>query len=74
MRPADLRVNLQRVPFQPFRVYLTGGTFFDIRNWQLAQVHNSTLEIGFPVEGDKQRFVTVALIHIVWIEVLLPAP
>lgn len=74
MRPDDLQENLERVPFQPFRVYLTGGAFFDIRNPQLAHVLRSTLEITFPVEEDKQRFVSVALIHIVWIEVLLPAP
>jgi len=74
MRPDDLRENLLRFPFQPFRVHLTGGAFFDIRNPQLAQVKRNTLQIALTLEGDRQRFVTIALVHIVWIEVLLPTP
>jgi hypothetical protein len=30
--------------------------------------------IGLGVEGDMQRFIVVALVHIVWIEILLLVP
>jgi hypothetical protein len=74
MRPEDLREHLKRRPFEPFRVHLTGGTFFDIRNPEMAHVSRTTLHIGLPLEGAMQRFAIVALVHIVWLEVLLPVP
>lgn len=74
MRPDDLREHLERVPFQPFRVHLSSGAFFDIRHSQMAYVSRNTLHIAFPVDGERQRFAVIALVHIVWIEVSLPTP
>lgn len=74
MRQDDLDEYLQREPFQPFRIYLSTGAFFDIRQPELAWVTRSTLSLGLPIEGNQQRFLTIALVHIVWLEVLLPAP
>ena len=45
----------------------------DIRQPQLAYVSHSVLTLGQANEGDKQRFLVIALIHIVYLEVLLPA-
>jgi hypothetical protein len=39
----------------------------------LASVSPSTFALGLPIEGDRQRFLEIALIHIVWIEMLFPA-
>ncbi|HEY7156122.1 MAG TPA: hypothetical protein VH575_19310 [Gemmataceae bacterium] len=74
MRRDDLNEYLKQRPFQPFRLYLSTGAFVDIRRPELVHVGHSTLSIGLPIEGDKQRFLEIALIHIVWLEVLLPAP
>lgn len=74
MRQDDVDEHLKREPFQPFRIYLSTGAFFDIDQPQLASTNRSVLSIGLPIEGDKQRFLTIALIHIAWIKVLLPAP
>jgi hypothetical protein len=74
MRPDDIKKNLSRKPFVSFRLHLSTGVFFDVHNPESAQVERSTIHIGLPLEGDKQRFVVIALVHIVWIEVLLPAP
>lgn len=74
MRPDDLREHLERRPFVPFRVHLTGGAFFDIRNPDMAEVTRNTLHIALPLEGDRQRFAVIASVHIVWLEVVLPAP
>jgi hypothetical protein len=74
MRQDDVDEYLNRKPFQPFRIYLSTGVFFEIRQPQLAYTSRSTLSLGLSIEGDKQRFLTIALVHIVWIEVLLPAP
>jgi hypothetical protein len=73
MRKEDLAESLDRLPFQPFRIYLSTGAFFDIRQPALAYVSRSTLSIGLPTEGDKQRFVVIALVHIAWLEILVPA-
>lgn len=74
MRQQQLREYLEREPFVPFRLYLAGGAFFDIRQPEMADVGRWTLTLGFPVEDNRQRFVQIALVHISWIEVLLPAP
>lgn len=74
MRRDDLNEYLKRQPFQPFRLYLSTGAFVDIRQPELAHLRHSTLSIGLPIEGNHQRFLEIALIHIVWIEVLVPAP
>ena len=73
MRQDDLDEYLDREPFQPFRIHLSTGAFFDIRQPQLAYTSRSTLSLGLGIEEDKQRFLTIALIHIVWIEALFPS-
>lgn len=73
MRQDDLKEYLNREPFQPFRLYLSTGTYVDIRQSQMAYVSHSVLTLGQSIEGDKQRFLVIALIHIVYLEVLLPA-
>lgn len=74
MRQDDVDEYLEQKPFQPFRIHLSTGAFFDIQQSQLAYTSRSTLELGLPLVGDKQRFLTIALVHIVWIEVLVPTP
>lgn len=74
MRQDDLDEYLKCRPFQPFRIYLSTGAFFDIRQPQLAWVTRSALTIGQAIEGNQQRFQVVVLIHIVFLEVLIPAP
>jgi hypothetical protein len=74
MRRDELREYLMREPFQPFRLLLSCGVFFDIRKPEMVEVTRSTLTIGMDVESDKQRFVVISLVHIVWLEVLVPVP
>lgn len=74
MRPDEVRDYLKQRPFQPFRIHLSSGAFFDIRQPELVAVSPSALSIGLPVEGERQRFAIVALVHIVWLEVLVPVP
>jgi hypothetical protein len=30
--------------------------------------------LAFPIENGKQRFVTIALVHVMSVEILLPVP
>lgn len=73
MRRDDVNEYLQRRPFQPFRLYLSTGVFVDIRQPELAHISHSTLTVGQAIEGERQRFLVIALVHIVWLEILLPA-
>jgi hypothetical protein len=73
MRRDIVEEYLEQRPFRPFRLYLSTGAFVDIRQPQLASLSPSTITLGLPIEGNHQRFLEIALIHIVWIEVLLPA-
>jgi hypothetical protein len=72
MRPDDLRQYLDQQPSQPLRIHLSSGAFFDIRQPELTNVTRSTLNIGLPLEGNLRSFVDIALVHIVWLEVLVP--
>lgn len=74
MRPEDLREHLERRPFQPFRIHLSTGAFFDVRNPHVTALGRSAFTIGLPLEDSRQRFATVSLVHIAWLEILLPAP
>ena len=74
MRQDDLNEYLGRRPFQPVRIYLSTGSFVDIHQPQLAHVSRSVLTLGQSIEGEQQRFLVIALIHMVWLEVLVPAP
>lgn len=72
MREVDLQEHLEREPFQPFRIHLSGGAFFDVQQPDLVDVGRSTMTLGFPVQDNQQRFVQISLVHIVWVEVILP--
>ena len=56
MRPDDLKEHLDRRPFQPFRIHLSNGVFFGVRNPDMVSVMLSTAHLGLPLEGDRQRF------------------
>jgi hypothetical protein len=74
MRQVDLIEHVEPEPFQPFRIHLSTGAFFDITHPNSVDVGHSTLTIGLPVQEGHQRFVQIALVHIVWVEVVLPTP
>jgi hypothetical protein len=67
-----IKTKLSRVPFIPFRIEKTGGTWFDITNSELVNVTRRTVEIGMRVEQNRQRFVTIDLIHASSVEILMP--
>lgn len=72
MRPDDIREYWQQRPFLPFRIHVSSGAFFDVRHAQMLDIGRSALTLAFPLEGNLQRFAVVALVHIVWLEILVP--
>ncbi len=63
----DLRELLTRDPFQPFRVRLTSGDHYDIRNPLSAAMMKSRLFIALP---NSDRTVYVPYLHIAALETL----
>lgn len=61
----DLREMLKQDPFTPFRVVLTGGGHYDIRDPELVVVMKSQLFIALP---DGERWVLVPFLHIASVE------
>ena len=67
MIAGELRDILDREPFQPFRVRLSSGDAYDIRNPGLALVMRSRLFIAFP---NSDRWTLIPFLHIAAIESL----
>ena len=76
-RPEDILLRLRERPFRPLRFIVSEGLRYEIRHPDLVFVGLRDLMIGhdlpeFP--GLYDRVTRVALIHIVGIEDLIPAP
>jgi hypothetical protein len=72
MREEDLRLLLQRVPFPLLRLHTTGGEVFDIRDPDAAHLERSTVQLLLPSHHNQQREAVIALVHVVWVEVINP--
>jgi hypothetical protein len=76
MRAEEIRDPLRKVPFQPFRIFLSNGKSYDILDPDLAKVGKNDLLLGIPAKdlppGVADHFEFVALMHISNIEPILP--
>jgi hypothetical protein len=68
VRPEDILRFLRARPFEPFRIYMSDGTMFDIPYPGLALVDQSKVVVGVPgprgPDGPVERTVFCALVHI----------
>ena len=67
MANVDLRDLLTRDPFQPFRVRLTSGDHYDVRDASLAVMMRSRLFLAVP---RSDRSIYIPYLHIAAIETL----
>jgi hypothetical protein len=63
----DLRELLEREPFVPFRLVLTSGKHFDVRNPRTTALMKREIFIALP---DGERWSLVPFLHIASIETL----
>jgi hypothetical protein len=71
MLPDGLHTKLHAAPFGRFRMHLTDGASYDIRHPESVLIGRRTAIIGVkenPSQSYYDRFVTVALAHIVRLE------
>jgi hypothetical protein len=71
MEAEILKEHLRRKPFVPFRITLTNGAAFEVRKAEAARITPRSIEIASPLEGETQSFITIALIHIMFVEITL---
>jgi hypothetical protein len=66
----EIRERMPAKPFQPFRIYVSDGSAYDIENHDAAVVARNSVEIGVNRDpnGVAERFVRCALNHITRIE------
>ena len=74
MLSETIKAYLRRRPFVPFRIEKTGGVWYDVHNPAMASATRHGVELAFPIEGGKQRFVMIAMVHVASVEILLPVP
>ncbi len=80
MAPEDLRNTLKQTPFEPFRLVMTDGKFFEIRHPDLLLLGKRAAVVGLTGQPDQtlyEQTVKVDLLHIIRIEPLpssLPTP
>ncbi len=72
MRPDDIRTLLEQRPFQTFRLHLTHGTIFELKHPDMAVVGRSTVTVAIPPEQSAERRAVIALLHIMWVEIVVP--
>ncbi len=65
---------LRRQPFIPFRIEKTGGVWYDVNNPAMASATRHMVELALPIENGKQRFVTIAIMHVLSVESCYPFP
>ena len=78
MAPNELREQLRRHPFEPFRLHVTDGAHYDILHPDSCMVGLRTTAIGVPATPDDflwDRLIQVDNLHITRIEPLArPTP
>lgn len=73
MAPEELRDALRQQPFEPFRLVMTDGMFYEIRHPDLLMVGQRTATVGLtgqPGQTFYERTVKVDLFHVIRIEPL----
>lgn len=68
MSPEELHDTLHEQPFEPFRIVLTDGASFDIRDPDLLWVGKRTAYVGLtgqPGQTFFERSVKIDLLHVI---------
>lgn len=73
MNVEDLRDWLRRQPFEPFVLYLTDGSAYEVHHRDLAFLTRRSITLGVLVDSEDNvpdRSTTVSLLHVVRVEPL----
>ena len=70
MRANEIRTHLRQRPFEPIRIFLSDGAFYDVRHPEMAAVSRTVVAIGLEPTDDglPDRFAYCDPVHITRIE------
>ncbi len=72
MRPQDILDLLREDPFEPFTIFLSEGTRYEIHHPAFVLVDNAKITLGLPTDQSPdrpaKRTVRLALLHVTRIE------
>ena len=70
MNPETLREQIRKQPFEPFRVYLSDGSHYDIRHPEMIAISRRDVAIAIGLGTDElpDRLATCDPLHIVRVE------
>lgn len=71
MRPEDIREHVIQQPFEPFRIYLSDGSSFDVPHPDMCIIGRSAVYVVIPDARKSwmmDRLAHCALVHITRIE------
>ena len=70
MRQQEVRDALRKEPFQPFRIYLSNGHSYDVRDPEFATLTRGSIFVGLPSGKDEvaDRVIECDLLHVVALE------
>ncbi len=77
MHPDDLLIYVRAHPFVPFRLVVSEGGSYEVRHPDMIMVARRHAIVGLPArdtQGVAETTHMVALIHVVRVEPLEPAP
>jgi len=70
MRPEEIREHLRRRPFQPIRLFVSDGSFYDVRHPEMAIVSRLDVIVSVGQTGDEipERSAYLDPVHITRVE------
>lgn len=66
MEVRQIHIILKKAPLEPFRLYLSGGTHYDVRHPEQVLLSQRTAYIGVGPNGNGpfQRIALISLVHV----------
>ena len=70
MRPQEIRAHLRQRPFEPFRIYMSDGSSYDVRHPEMALVSRTKVVIATKLAWDDlpDQLVYCDPVHVTRIE------
>ena len=78
MSPEDILIFVNRRPFEPFRLFVTDGSVYEIRHPEMVMMGKRSLAVGLAQTNAQpplyDRLAIVALLHVTRVEPIEVSP
>lgn len=72
MRPSQLKEYVARRPFLPLRLYVSDGSYYDVRHPEAVMItqHDVGIGLGWTAEGLPERSRWIDPLHVTRVEII----